>query len=172
MTYTTWYNGDGCYTTIPGEDIPKFANGDPQEKINILIRTFEASSNEEAYDLHDKFMDDLYKVKTKPKSSVPILFLDDEKDPKWYHITGDIRWAKNIDDAIEIIKDLKDTPFIIYLDHDLGDKHRDGSTFLAHLLEMKWPVQKVVCISWNPAGVQRMMWVCKDHDIPFERGTF
>jgi len=98
------------------------------------------------------------------------IFLDDMKDPAWYGINADdVKVFRTGEEAAEFILDTKSIIDILYLDHDLG-MGMDGYDFLVGLLEHdKAIVKKVIIISLNPAGVNRMAVACNANHIPYER---
>jgi hypothetical protein len=96
-----------------------------------------------------------------------ILFVDDEKDPKWFDLDPtQIHRSTSYDSALDLIR--KNVYDIIYIDHDLGDKYRDGSHLITEYGLMKKPIEKVCCISWNSAGIRRIVAACHDFGIPCE----
>jgi hypothetical protein len=96
-----------------------------------------------------------------------ILFIDDQKKPEWYKISSPhIDVATTYEEAQKLLK--QNTYDVIYLDHDLGMKHLDGSHLLTEYLISGKSLQKVICISWSPIGVERIKNVCRDFNIPFE----
>jgi hypothetical protein len=96
------------------------------------------------------------------------LFIDDEKKPEWYDIDqSTLHIATSYEAALSLIQ--KNTYSIIYLDHDLGCLYADGSILLQRYMMLgKNNPQKVYCLSWNPVGIERIRFVCKDYGIPFE----
>lgn len=96
-----------------------------------------------------------------------ILFIDDEKDPTWFGLDlTQIHYATSYNGALAFIR--KNKYDIIYIDHDLGDKYRDGSHLITEYGLMKKPIEKVYCISWNPVGIKRIIAACHDFGIPCE----
>jgi hypothetical protein len=98
-----------------------------------------------------------------------ILFVDDEKKPEWYGLDpSTMHIATSFREALSLIN--KNSYSIIYLDHDLGSIHVDGSILLQKymMLKKELPLKKVYCISWNPIGIERIRLICKDFNVPFE----
>lgn len=99
------------------------------------------------------------------------LFIDDEKDPKWFGLKPDeVSWARSFDEGIRLAKQTK--PTTIYLDHDLGDVRKDGSILLQILIAQGIKPDTVFIISWNPAGRKRIQAVCIDHNIRYHLWRF
>lgn len=99
-----------------------------------------------------------------------ILFVDDEKDPVWYGLDYlNIHVAKTFVQACELIA--RNTYDILYLDHDIGSKEVDGTDVLKFCVKIGKIPQKVICISWNHDGINRIRWLCKDYNIPYEYST-
>ena len=97
------------------------------------------------------------------------LFVDDEKEPDWYGLDADtLDIAKTYKEAEELIK--SNAYDIMYLDHDLGTVKNDGSMLLRLYMTFHTnePPKQVFCVSWNPVGVERIKYACRDYNIPFE----
>lgn len=58
-TYSIWTHlpDQGITTCVPGIDIPRFANGEPQEQHNQLVMTFKADSMEKAFEFYDQWLE-------------------------------------------------------------------------------------------------------------------
>ncbi len=97
-----------------------------------------------------------------------ILFVDDIKQPGWYGISMyNVHHATTYEDAKYFMdRNIYD---VIYLDHDLGSISADGSNLLQYYIQLRRQKSfKVVCISWNPIGIERIKAVCEEYNIPFE----
>jgi DNA-binding NtrC family response regulator len=96
-----------------------------------------------------------------------ILFVDDEKDPVWYGLNlSEVHIAKTFRQARELLE--KNTYDIIYLDHDIRSTKVDGTDVIKLCVKLNKLPKKIVCISWNHAGINRIKWSCKDYNIPYE----
>jgi hypothetical protein len=62
--------------------------------------------------------------------------------------------ARTYDDAVSMLRRFDYET--LYLDHDLGDDGRTGYDLLMQMLGEGRVPERVECISWNPAGRQRI----------------
>jgi len=90
------------------------------------------------------------------------LWLDDERDPQEYGLTG-WTWVKTADRAIWHLE----SGYVIQasLDHDLGDKsipEKTGYTVVCWMEEFGvWPCDGVSVHSMNPVGRAKMLEVIR-----------
>jgi len=97
------------------------------------------------------------------------IFLDDQKEPTWYHLEPEsVCCIRSGEKALQKAKKHGQPLEILYLDHDLGEG-MSGYTVLAKLVEdFNLPPQKVIIISLNPVGVARIKSLCEYEKIPYE----
>jgi hypothetical protein len=93
-----------------------------------------------------------------------ILFVDDQKDPRWYKLPDGTPWAKTVKRAVQMWK--KGDYDTLYLDYDMG-YGKNGLDVLRECIAIR-PPAKVVLITWNFAGRHMLMGECKTNNIPFE----
>ena len=105
-------------------------------------------------------------------------FVDDNKAAEWYPFIrpGSVVVVRTGEAALASIREyLSGTSSSVlgtlYLDHDLGDGI-SGYQLLLELLENNTPPLRVIIISLNVVGIQRIKALCEDHDIPCRIGGF
>ena len=97
-----------------------------------------------------------------------ILFVDDMKQPAWYGLNRyNVHLATTYEEAKYYME--CNSYDIMYLDHDLGSLSADGSILLRYYLNLgRVRPKKIVCLSLNPIGIERIKAVCEDFSILFE----
>jgi hypothetical protein len=78
--------------------------------------------------------------------------------------------ARTYDDALKMLRRFDYTE--LYLDHDLGDDGRTGYDLLMQIIAENRLPPRVECISWNPAGRQRILAAIENHrTVEFRRSA-
>ena len=100
-----------------------------------------------------------------------ILFVDDMKYPRHFGLPDNTPIARTAEVAWRIAKRRSVNKPIeeLWLDHDLSEDGMNGFELLRKMVERGMAPKKVVCISYNIPGVERIQNYCMDNDIPYER---
>ena len=88
-----------------------------------------------------------------------ILFVDDMKQPHHFNLPNDTPHAVDAEHAYKMWKSFG--PYDeLWLDHDLTQHGMNGYQLLKKLHYEHIPPKKVVCISYNPVGVENIQKFC------------